>query len=80
MRACNAPCAQTWVAGLVVAMLAGAARLGAAQSTAGLPVRDLSVAGASFGTYAYVDLGYFEPKVNPLDDRRERKRGCRSER
>jgi len=44
---------------------------GLTQSTANLPERSLMVAGAQFTTDAYVDMGTFERRINPLDDRGE---------
>lgn len=36
---------------------------------AALPPRNLTIVGAQFVTDAYVDVGTFENKLNPLDDR-----------
>ncbi len=44
--------------------------LGWAQTTtAGLPVRNMTVSGAQVSTQAYVDMGTFQPRIFPLDDR-----------
>lgn len=55
----------------LAAMLCGIASLSAAQSTAGLPVRNLTVSGAAYTTNAFVDIPLFSQKINPLDDGRE---------
>ena len=37
--------------------------------TAALPVRNMTVGGAQFSTQAYVDMGTFQNRIFPLDDR-----------
>lgn len=43
--------------------------LASCQNTTNLPIRNLTIAGAQFTTSAYIDMGTFQPRINPLDDR-----------
>jgi hypothetical protein len=56
---------------LTVALLCCCAALAATQSIAGLPVRNLTVSGATFTSDGFVDIPLFGKKIGPLDDGRE---------